>query len=1064
MRVHFQGDGPQSPSENRGKNKSIMTSPPDLSAKSLDKVEDDENKSTKNDTQEVKDDKKEDDSTHVDDVIKKSGQDEKDHEKDVEMSEPDDKDTEQKPTTTDTPMTTKTEQKEESGLYPNLREADQGDLGAGPQKPASSPQKTATNTPMEKRSTSQLHDDSEEETDSSFLAISQSIRRSQKASADNSRVDNSFKRVSIASFHSANEEFNKSQDTPAEKKQSVDEAAEAEDEEEDTDPKQEAGNYDGLASGEDNDDDDDDSDDNDDARTVNRSTLGFAGLPAREPLTKKSFAKTPSSTLSQSAKNKPFASISRMKNQPTSFETKMDGASGNGSESIGEHEWISSKLEKTTSSKDKENDEASNNMPGYPVLDESSRLSVHYPEISKTGTANSGPKDQVDNPVSTSITGNSTKPLASSPSKSELPVHHSSAIRKDLEQQSKTEPSSPAKLPSRTPSSKQASPVRNASVNKSTNPARKRSPPPASSPLKITVSPTRKEQNNATKLSPKKPAAGQTSSPKRAAESPRIERLVNTADNNQAAYSPGGSLMSLTAGVFRRAKQLLFDPEGDHQKMENADETETKRPATATKPTAMSRLMAPTASSSRHATSPSKDTNDYDSPLAEKKPGYIKSLYPDVPQRVASQKKANPQPVKADKDTSASSNDPFNDDTSSSSSKSTVSRNQSVKSTSSKETLKSQQSSVSENKEQPPPSTNEAKDKEPTNAKQGTNKLTKQTLQYKKPATTTSTTQPTKPVTIKVATSSQKEIEQQQKKKAQAQQQQQQQPQAKRASVNAGTSSSLTQKSLSVNKPTGKPTPGGGATGLRKKEDESTKGKPQGLRTATSKQDLNKPATTTAAAKKRTSDQAFDAPTSNKAPRMSKTTQPLKKPSQSSLMKTAMIQQAKANTPGPAGSGSVPQVEGVKFSNDRIRFAPNPATSTSQQPQRTIPTPQAKANVFRQMPTMSTQQPQLYSTPKPQEPVELPEIMSESEDDDDGNVLKDWASTPELRNMLMNQQKVDPDAIFGPIPPLHMEEVFKNSRLSRFRPRSSSANWTGQDKLSQQEIERYAAQMGYKKD
>ncbi|KAA8906680.1 hypothetical protein TRICI_005103 [Trichomonascus ciferrii] len=1046
-----------------------MTSPPDLSVKSLDKVVNDDNKSIKNDVPEAEEDKednethskddKEHENTYTDSANKDLGQGgaPKDHDADVEMSDPDEKDNEEKPTAADTPMATKIEQKEESGLYPNIAEADHEDLGAGPQKPTSSPQKTAANTPMEKRSTSQLHDGSEEENDSSFLAISQSIRRSQKASADNSRVDESFKRVSIASFHSANEEFNKSQNTPAEKKQSVVEPVEAVEEGKETDAKQEVGNYDGLASGEDNDDDGSDSDD-DDARTVNRSTLGFAGLPAREPLTKKSFAKTPSSTLSQSARNKPFASISRMKNHPTSFESKMDGAAGNSSESIQEHEWLSTKLE-NTGSKDKENDEGSNGNPAYPVLDESSRLSVHYPEISKPSVVNSEPKDQEEQHVSTSTTMNSAKSLTSSPSKSGLPVHHSSSIRKDPEQQSKTEPSSPAKLPSKAPSSKQASPVRNASVNKSTTSTRGRSPPPASSPLKITVSPIRKEQNNP----PKNPAPSQSSPLKRAAESPRIERLVNTSDNNQAAYSPGGSLMSLTAGVFRRAKQLLFDQEGD-QKMENINESENRRPVTATKPAAMSRLMAPTASSSRHATSPSKDTNDYDSPLAEKKPGYIKSLYPDVPQRVASQNKANIQPTKTGNDASSSSNDPFNDDTSSSS-KSTASRNKGVKSTSSKETLKSQQSSVSENKEQPS-TANEVK--ESTNTKQGSNKLTKQALQYKKPPTTTS--QSAKPVTIKVATSSQKEIEQQQKKKAQAQaqaQQQKQQPQQpsqiKTTSVNAGANSSLTQKSLSVTKPAGKPTPGG-STGLRKKEDEPTKSKQQGLSTATSKQDLNKPAVITAATKKRTSDQAFDAPTSNKAPRISSKTQPLKKPSQGNLMKTAMIQQAKANTPGPAGSGSVPQVEGVKFSNDKIRFAPNPSASTSQQPQRTIPTPQAKANIFRQMPTVSTQQAQSYSTPKPQESMELPEIMSESEDDDDGNVLKDWASTPELRNMLMNQQKVDPDAIFGPIPPLHMEEVFKNSRLSRFRPRSSSANWTGQDKLSQQEIERYAAQMGYKKD
>lgn len=94
--------------------------------------------------------------------------------------------------------------------------------------------------------------------------------------------------------------------------------------------------------------------------------------------------------------------------------------------------------------------------------------------------------------------------------------------------------------------------------------------------------------------------------------------------------------------------------------------------------------------------------------------------------------------------------------------------------------------------------------------------------------------------------------------------------------------------------------------------------------------------------------------------------------------------------------------------------------------------------------------------------TELPDIFSESEDDVDGSVLLDWANSPELRSILLQQQKIDPDNVFGPVAPLRMEEVFKTASGSRFRPRSSSANWSNQDMLTKGEAETYAKQMGYK--
>jgi hemin uptake protein HemP len=93
----------------------------------------------------------------------------------------------------------------------------------------------------------------------------------------------------------------------------------------------------------------------------------------------------------------------------------------------------------------------------------------------------------------------------------------------------------------------------------------------------------------------------------------------------------------------------------------------------------------------------------------------------------------------------------------------------------------------------------------------------------------------------------------------------------------------------------------------------------------------------------------------------------------------------------------------------------------------------------------------------PATPTVLPEIFSESDDDEEGSVLKDWANSPELRSILLKQQYVDPDKVFGPIAPLQMEEIFKNSntRLSRLKHRGSSAQWTGKDALTFQEVENY---------
>ncbi|KAG5647977.1 hypothetical protein DXG03_007011 [Asterophora parasitica] len=102
--------------------------------------------------------------------------------------------------------------------------------------------------------------------------------------------------------------------------------------------------------------------------------------------------------------------------------------------------------------------------------------------------------------------------------------------------------------------------------------------------------------------------------------------------------------------------------------------------------------------------------------------------------------------------------------------------------------------------------------------------------------------------------------------------------------------------------------------------------------------------------------------------------------------------------------------------------------------------------------------------PVASESIELPDINSEYSDSDDEDRPKsfpEWAQSPELREALQLQSTINPDDIFGAIRPLRMEELFK-TRTSRFRARTSSANWTGADRLTLEEEREYAKRMGFK--
>ena len=141
----------------------------------------------------------------------------------------------------------------------------------------------------------------------------------------------------------------------------------------------------------------------------------------------------------------------------------------------------------------------------------------------------------------------------------------------------------------------------------------------------------------------------------------------------------------------------------------------------------------------------------------------------------------------------------------------------------------------------------------------------------------------------------------------------------------------------------------------------------------------------------------------------------------------------------------------VQTSNARIPFAESaktPGQASHSQYQSGY-----EANKFK-TPSRPQQAPKsAKSTPQyPQgDNIELPDIATDSEDEEDdddepgGFRAPSWTASPALRALLTEQQLLDPEAVFGPIGELKMEEVFKNGknqdRLKRFRERGSSAMW-----------------------
>lgn len=190
---------------------------------------------------------------------------------------------------------------------------------------------------------------------------------------------------------------------------------------------------------------------------------------------------------------------------------------------------------------------------------------------------------------------------------------------------------------------------------------------------------------------------------------------------------------------------------------------------------------------------------------------------------------------------------------------------------------------------------------------------------------------------------------------------------------------------------------------------------------------------------------------------------------QNSMFKATVTAQHHAQH---AKSGMNPN-DMMKLSTARIPFAensnpPGNASSSKGPPPSAFKTPGRPAAqvVSKKSVAKSAKSSPMYANG---DNINLPEIATDSEDEDSdddqtgGFRAPSWVASPALRDLLTQQQLVDPESIFGPIAPLQMEEVFRNSknpeRLKKFRDRGSSARWvdtgdavTKEEKLKDREM------------
>ena len=141
----------------------------------------------------------------------------------------------------------------------------------------------------------------------------------------------------------------------------------------------------------------------------------------------------------------------------------------------------------------------------------------------------------------------------------------------------------------------------------------------------------------------------------------------------------------------------------------------------------------------------------------------------------------------------------------------------------------------------------------------------------------------------------------------------------------------------------------------------------------------------------------------------------------------------------------------AQISKGAIPFGPNPNSASFAQ--------KTPARPGQPMGPKSAAKSTAKPSPKFQngELIELPEIDTDDEDEDEDEshgMVAAWADSPDLRRALMRQETMDPSRIFGPPAPLNMEEVFSKNkeRWTKFRARTSSANWSGADRLTEEDV------------
>ena len=161
-------------------------------------------------------------------------------------------------------------------------------------------------------------------------------------------------------------------------------------------------------------------------------------------------------------------------------------------------------------------------------------------------------------------------------------------------------------------------------------------------------------------------------------------------------------------------------------------------------------------------------------------------------------------------------------------------------------------------------------------------------------------------------------------------------------------------------------------------------------------------------------------------------------------MKSTIINQAYQQHPYPNQSNRPAHpVDMTQYTKGKIPFGetPNPPQSYK----TPLPSKQKMAGSSKQSPVTNTDHIHL----------EEPQTDSEEEDSEEERKKKrnlpEWALTPEIRRALIDQEDIDTDALFGPPQAPNMEEMFK-VKDKRFRSRTSSANWGGQDRLTEEDI------------